>query len=97
MQQPQHTYGVSSPPRVIVSSDDPEFDAIILSHLKDEGFKAIYMPFDGNVKAYKNELAHLPDALELGESFAIIGTPSFHMCNTTTDYTQHTVMRHQYV
>lgn len=69
----QHTHGFSSPPRVIVSSDDPEFDPIILSHLKDEGFTAIYIPFDGNVKAYKNQLAHFPDSLELGESFAIIG------------------------
>jgi len=57
-----------------VTSDDPEFDSIILSHLKQEGFDATYIPFKGNVKAYKNELAHLPDDLELGESFAIIGT-----------------------
>ena len=77
MQQQQRTHVTSAPARVIVTSDDSEFDVIILSHLKDEGFDAIYMPFSGNVKAYKDKLAHLPDDLELGESFAII-------CMTTT-------------
>jgi len=74
MPQQQRTHASSAPPRVIVSSDDAEFDVIILSHLKDEGFDTIYMPFTGNVKAYKDKLARLPDDLELGESFAIICT-----------------------
>jgi len=61
------------PPKVHVTSDDPEFDTIILSHLRQEGFEVHYFPYNGNVKEYKNALAHLPDDLELGESFAIIG------------------------
>jgi len=63
----------SMPPKVYITSDDPEFDPIILSHLKQEGFDTTYLPYNGNVKGYKSQLAHLPDELELGESFAIIG------------------------
>ena len=81
-----------------MTSDDPEFDSIILSHLKQEGFDATYIPFKGNVKAYKNELAHLPDDLELGESFAILGTdiPGMACCSAATDHLQPTEMPQRY-
>lgn len=64
----------SMPPRLHVTSDDPEFDPIILAHWKQEGFDTTYLPYTGDEKTYRQKLARLPDELELGESFAIIGT-----------------------
>lgn len=70
----------SASPRLHITSDDPEFDPIILSHWKAEGYNVSYLPCNvDDVKAYKQELARLPEELELGESFAIVGMllPSF--------------------
>lgn len=61
------------PPRVILTSDDPEFDEVILDHWKQEGFDARYVPYDGDAKAYKYWLQHYSDELEIGESYALIG------------------------
>ena len=63
----------SLPPRLHITSDDPEFDPELLSHWKEEGFDVTYFPYDGNQKAYKQKLAHLADDIELGESYALIG------------------------
>lgn len=32
-----------------------------------------YLPWKGGGKAYRNVLSHLPDDLELGESYAVVG------------------------
>jgi len=55
-----------------VTSDDPEFDPTILSHLRQEGFDAQYLAYGGDPKAYKHELTSSAETLELGEYFAII-------------------------
>ncbi|GAB7355432.1 hypothetical protein MBLNU459_g5942t1 [Dothideomycetes sp. NU459] len=60
------------PPRLHITSDDPEFDAVILDHWKQEGFDATYFPYNGDNKAYKSHLQHLADDIELGESYALI-------------------------
>lgn len=61
------------PPRVFLTSDDPEFDEIILDYWKQEGFLAKYFPYSGDGKALKYWLQHVADELEVGESFALIG------------------------
>jgi len=61
------------PPRIHVTADDDEFDETILQHLREEGFDATYLPFGDGGKAYRDELKHLADDLELGEDYAVIG------------------------
>ena len=61
-------------PRLVVTSDTPDFDPEILEHWKEEGFQVAYLPYDGDHKAYQNKLQHLPDPLELGDKYAIVGT-----------------------
>lgn len=71
------------PPRVHITSDDPEeFDETVIQHLKDEGFDVTYLPYKGDPKQYKWELAHLADDLELGENYALIGKPVYHWRNS---------------
>lgn len=60
------------PPRLHIAADDDEFDPLILQHWKEEGFDVTYLPYDGNARAFKTELSHLADDLELGESYALI-------------------------
>ena len=62
----------SMPPRLHITGDDAEFDETILQHWREEGFDVTYLPYGNNIKAYKQELAHLADDLELGEYYAII-------------------------
>lgn len=59
-------------PRLIVTSDTDDFDDEIISHFKDEGFQIWYMPYAGDKQAYHNQLQHLADPLELGETYAIV-------------------------
>lgn len=61
------------PPRIYLTSDDPEFDEVILDHWKQEGFLAQYVHYNGDGKAFKYWLQHVSDELEIGESFALIG------------------------
>lgn len=44
-----------------------------MQYLEEEGFDATYFPRGDGGKGYRDKLAHLPDDLELGESFAIMG------------------------
>lgn len=61
------------PPRLHITSDDPEFDPVLLSHWKAEGFDATYLQYKGDPKAFKNTIFGLSEELELGESFAMVG------------------------
>lgn len=63
----------SLPPRLHVTADDNDFDPTIMRHFREEGFDVTYLPYGNDVKAYKNDLKHLADDLELGESYAIVG------------------------
>ena len=60
-------------PRLVVTSDTPDFDQDILEQWKEEGFQVAYLPYDGDKKDYHNKLQHLADPLELGEKYAIVG------------------------
>ncbi|KXT02319.1 hypothetical protein AC578_207 [Pseudocercospora eumusae] len=63
----------SLPPRLHITSNDTNFDHTFIHHLQQEGFDATYLPYNnGRSKAYINELKHLADDLELGESYGII-------------------------
>jgi hypothetical protein len=64
----------SALPRLVVTSDTPDFDQDIIENWKDEGFQVAYLPYDGDKKDYHNKLQHLADPLELGEKYAIVGT-----------------------
>jgi hypothetical protein len=61
-------------PRIVVTSDTPDFDTDILEQWKEEGFQVAYLAYDGDKKDYHNKLQHLADPLELGEKYAIVGT-----------------------
>jgi hypothetical protein len=60
-------------PRLVLTSDSPDFDPTTISHWKEEGFAVAYHPYDGDAKSYGNSLQHLADPLELGEKYAIVG------------------------
>ena len=60
-------------PRLIITAEDPEFDKITLRNWKDEGYNVAYLPFDAGRKAFENSLLGFADALELGETYAIVG------------------------
>ena len=62
-----------SPPRLVLTADGPEFNSTILSNWKDEGYQVTYLPFAQNKKEYINQLNHLADPLESGETYAIVG------------------------
>jgi hypothetical protein len=61
-------------PRLVVTSDTPDFDMDILEQWKEEGFQVAYLQYDGDRKDYHNKLQHLADPLEFGEKYAIVGT-----------------------
>ena len=61
-------------PRLVVTSDTPDFDPNTIDHWKDEGFQVTYLPYDGDHKDYNKKLQHLADPLELGDKYAIVGT-----------------------
>jgi hypothetical protein len=61
-------------PRLVVTSDTPDFDQDVMENWMDEGFQVAYLPYDGDKKDYLNKLQHLADPLQLGEKYAIVGT-----------------------
>lgn len=71
---PMHFSWHNLSPRLVLTSDSPDFDPTTISHWKEEGFAVAYLPYDGDVKAYRNSLSHLADPLELGDKYAIVGT-----------------------
>ena len=76
------------PPRLHITGDDDEPDPLILRHLQEEGFDVTFLPHRNGGKEYKEKLKHLSDDLELGESYGIIGTFSYHnnaQLNVDTD------------
>lgn len=61
-------------PRLVITSNSPDFDPTTISHWKEEGFAVAYLQYNGDAKAYRNDLQHLADPLELGDKYAIVGT-----------------------
>lgn len=62
-----------SRPRLVLAAEDESFDATTLQNWKDEGFLVTYLPFTGSRKQYERDVHHLPEPLELGEKYAIVG------------------------
>jgi hypothetical protein len=58
----------SLPPRLIITSEDEEFDETTLQHWKDEGYDVTYLPMNEGGKPYVQALKSVPD--ELGTIFA---------------------------
>ncbi|KAI9753722.1 MAG: hypothetical protein M1835_000969 [Candelina submexicana] len=59
-------------PRLVLTSDDPDFDRESIQHWKDEGFDVSYLLFKGDAKSYERTIQRLADDLELGEKYAIV-------------------------
>ena len=59
--------------RVVLTAKDEAFDPVTIQHWKDEGFQVAYLPFRGRRKEYIEEIDSLPEPLELGEKYAIVG------------------------
>ena len=71
------------PPRLVLTAEDDSFDQTTIQNWKDEGFQVTYLPFTGSRKQYEQDLHCLPDPLELGEKYAIVGWffhPVSYMC-----------------
>jgi hypothetical protein len=62
-----------STPRLVLTAEDESFDTTTMQNWKDEGFQVTYLPFTGSRKQYERDLHRLPDPLELGEKYAIVG------------------------
>lgn len=60
-------------PRLVLTAEDNEFDPTTIQHWQEEGFEVAYLPFRGQRKAYVRDIERLPDELELGEKYAIVG------------------------
>lgn len=60
-------------PKVVITAEDHEFDENIIRNWRAEGFEVSYLPFVGSRKDYVRSLQHLPDRLELGDDYAIVG------------------------
>jgi hypothetical protein len=71
---PMHFSWHNLSPRLVLSSNSPDFDPTTVAHWKEEGFAVAYLPYVGDAKAYRNDLLHLADPLELGDKYAIVGT-----------------------
>ena len=55
------------------TAEDDTFDPVMIRHWKEEGFEITYLPYKGRRKEYMREIDRLPDPLELGEKYAIVG------------------------
>lgn len=63
-----------TPPRVVLTSDTPDFDPAVLKQWKEEGFAVAYLPNDGeDASAYRNSVRRLVNPLGVGEKFSIVG------------------------
>ena len=71
----------ASPPRLVLTSQDPEFDQTTIQKWQAEGFAVTYLPFIGSHRAFERTIAHLADPLELGEKYAIVGTVEMLLCS----------------
>jgi len=60
------------PPRLHITAESDDFDQVTLQHWREEGFDVTYTPMGDNPKAYASWVKHIHEALELGESYAII-------------------------
>ncbi|KAI4732137.1 carboxymethylenebutenolidase [Aureobasidium sp. EXF-10728] len=58
--------------RVLVVSDDQEFDSVFLKHLRDEGFDVVYTPVTEDSKSFTWKIQRLEDDLEQGQKYAIV-------------------------
>ena len=71
---PMHFSWHKLSPRLVLASGSPDFAPTSISHWKDEGFAVSYLPYAGDINAYRNNLPHLADPLELGDKYGIVGT-----------------------
>ena len=62
------------PPKLYITGDEDEPDPVTFQHFQDEGFETSYIPCRGERKVYRERLKSLSTGLQLGESYAIVGT-----------------------
>ena len=60
-------------PLVVLTAKDDDFDPATITQWKEEGFQVSYLPLRGSRKEYIREIDHLPDPLEIGEEYAVVG------------------------
>lgn len=65
-------------PKVVITTQDDDFDQVAIQNWRAEGFEVSYLPFTGSRKNNVQSLQHLADPLELGENFAIVGLFALH-------------------
>lgn len=71
--------GKSESPKLILTSQDAEFDLYTIQSWHSEGFDASYLPFTTTQREYERQLKLIPDSLEAGVKYAIVGKLS--KCN----------------
>ena len=60
-------------PKLVITSDDYEFDQATFRNWRAEGFQISYLPHIGSREEYVQYLQRIVDSLDVGEHFAIIG------------------------
>ena len=60
-------------PHLVLTAEAEGIDPLTIQHWREEGFDVSYLPFKGQQKEYIRQIDHLPDPLELGEKYAIVG------------------------
>ena len=73
-------------PKLVITSQDDEFDQVTITNWRAEGFEVSYLPFIGLRQDYLHYLEHLADPLELGQDFAIIGMLALVRTKTNTTH-----------
>lgn len=66
----------SKPPKIYMTSEDPDFDPLTIKQWQSEGFSTTYLPYTGDLRAFKATLMSLGDDLALGEHYALVAYES---------------------
>jgi hypothetical protein len=67
------------PPRILVTAESASFDKKILQALQSEGFQISYLRYDGDRKAFGNNLYKIAEPLGLGDYWAIVGAQYYDL------------------
>lgn len=63
----------TGPAHLVLTTDSPEIDPVIVRHFQEEGFNVSFLPYNGVRKDYDTNLQHLEDPLEIEDKYAIVG------------------------
>ncbi len=72
-----------SPPRLYITAESDDFDALTLLEWKDEGFNVEYVPMKDGGREYAGRLDNLSRVgLGVGETYGIVGMLFNYFCHS---------------